>query len=86
LAGEPSEAYINAGVLALNDFYGPLLKAAPFRDRRLSDRTIQALVDGGVDSPERLLFMTPKQLQDIAGIGMAALAEINAYRSRFLPS
>jgi hypothetical protein len=58
---------------------------APFRYRGLSDRTIQALVDARIDSPERLLFKTPEQLRSIAGIGKAALAEITAYRARFLP-
>ena len=34
------------------------LAYAPFRDRGFSDRTINALVAGGIDAPERLLFLT----------------------------
>jgi len=55
----------------------------PFRQRGLSDRTIQALVDCSIDSPERLLFMTEKEIQSIPGIGKVSLAEIIAYRDRF---
>jgi hypothetical protein len=53
----------------------------PFRQRGLSDRTIQALVDCSIDSPERLLFMTEKEIQSIPGIGKA---EIIAYREKFI--
>jgi len=56
----------------------------PFRHRGLSDRTIQALVDCSIDSPERLLFMTEKEIQFIPGIGKMSMAEIILYRDRFI--
>ena len=62
-----------------------LLDHGPFQRRGLSHRTIDAIRASGIDTPERLLFMTPKQLQSIPGIGKAAMCEIEAYRSRFLP-
>jgi DNA-directed RNA polymerase alpha subunit len=56
----------------------------PFRQRGLSDRTIQALVDCSIDSPERLLFMTEKEIRLIPGIGKVSLVEIIAYREKFI--
>jgi DNA-directed RNA polymerase alpha subunit len=56
---------------------------SPFRHRGLSDRTIQALVDCSIDSPERLLFLTEKEIQSIPGIGKVSMAEIIAYRDKF---
>jgi DNA-directed RNA polymerase alpha subunit len=56
----------------------------PFRHRGLSDRTIQALVDCSIDSPERLLFMTEKEIQLIPGVGKVSMAEIVAYRVKFI--
>jgi hypothetical protein len=56
----------------------------PFRHRGLSGRTIQAPVDCSIDSPERLLFMTEKEIQSIPGIGKVSLAEIIAYRDKFI--
>jgi hypothetical protein len=68
----------------------PILAAAmesartePFQRRGLSHRTIQALIDHGVDLPERLLFMKNAELNAIRGIGKASLAEIAAYQARF---
>lgn len=52
----------------------------PFRNRGLSERTIDALLDCGIDAPERLLSMTPAQLSEIPGIGKASLGEIMRYR------
>ena len=56
----------------------------PFRQRGLSDRTIQALVDCSIDSPERLLFMTEKEIRLIPGIGKISLVEIIAYGEKFI--
>ena len=53
--------------------------------RNFSDRTVEALLKDGVDAPERLLFMCPDQLRTIPGVGKVSLAEIMAYRARFLP-
>ena len=60
---------------------GEFLARAPFRDRGLFDRTISALLAGGIDAPERLLF-TPEA--ELKRIGAASLAEIRRYRARFL--
>jgi DNA-directed RNA polymerase alpha subunit len=57
----------------------------PFEQRGLSARCADALVTHGIDAPERLLFMTEAELRAVPGIGKAAMAEIAAYRSRFLP-
>ena len=54
-----------------------------FENRGFSDRTVRALIDGAIDAPERLLFMTEDQLRSIPGIGNVFLAEILAYRARF---
>jgi hypothetical protein len=57
-------------------------KMARFRDRGLSNRTIEALVKHGIDTPERVLFMKEDQLRTIRGISMR---ELRAYRARFIP-
>ena len=54
-----------------------------FGKRGLSERTIQALADCAIDYPERLLFMTEKQIASIPGVGKVAAAEIRAYRTLF---
>jgi hypothetical protein len=56
-------------------------KMARFRDRGLSNRTIEALVKHGIDAPERVLFMKEDQLRTIRGISMR---ELRAYRARFI--
>ena len=55
-----------------------------FRDKGLSDRTVKALLDCGIDAPERLLFMTPDQLAVIRGVGKISLREIMLYREQFI--
>jgi hypothetical protein len=55
-----------------------------FQHRGLSDKTISALTDCAIDFPERLLFMTEKQISSIPGVGKVAISEIKAYRDRFL--
>jgi hypothetical protein len=61
-----------------------LSKTAPFQNRGLSDRTIQALINYGLDAPERVLFMTEAQLRTIPGVGTASKRELRAYRVRFI--
>jgi hypothetical protein len=56
-------------------------KMARFRERGLSNRTIEALVNHGIDTPERVLFMTEAQLRTIRG---ASMRELRAYRARFV--
>ena len=65
--------------------YSIVVATRPVECRGLSDHAVKALIDAGIDAPERLLFMTLAQLCDIPGVGKAALAEIMLYRSRFLP-
>jgi hypothetical protein len=54
-----------------------------FRGRGLSDRTIERLVESGMDAPERLLFMEERALEKIPGIGKPAMVEIKAYQQKF---
>ena len=61
------------------------LRMAVFGSRDISKRTIEALIDYGMDAPERVLFMTESQLSKIPGIGAVAMKELRAYRHRFLP-
>ena len=60
-----------------------VMRAINFRSRGLTDRTIQALLDHGIDFPEPLLFMEPPQLKKIPGIGKAGFNEIMRYREKF---
>ena len=55
--------------------------AANFKNKR----TISALIDHGLDSPEQLLFMSETDINAIPGIGKTALAEIMKYKTRHLP-
>ena len=59
--------------------------ARPFDHRGLTANIVRALVAVGIDYPERLLFMSKTELQNIPGIGKASLAKIELYRARFLP-
>lgn len=53
-------------------------------DRALSDRTIGALVDAGIDGLETLLSMDKQALKALPGIGRAAMREIDAFRAQHL--
>ena len=64
--------------------FGLLREEAPFNDRGFSVRTIRALMDYGMDSPERLLFTNLQELRRIPGVGKASLDEIRKYRNRFI--
>lgn len=55
-----------------------------FEHRGFSERTIRVLLDCGIDSPERLLFMTNAQLHAVPGLGRVSLGEIKRYRSQFI--
>lgn len=67
------------------DFAQEYLARLPFGNRGFSDRTINVLVAGGIDAPERLLFVTEAGLRQISGVGPTSLREIMRYRARFLP-
>jgi DNA-directed RNA polymerase alpha subunit len=81
---EPNELQLGASVKVRNAAANLILSTAPFRDRGLSQRTIQALVDCGIDAPERLLFMTEEQIKNVPGAGKTSLAEIRAYRAKYI--
>jgi DNA-directed RNA polymerase alpha subunit len=48
----------------------------PFQGRGLSERTIKALIQNGIDAPERFLFMNEPELFRLPGIGRTSLQEI----------
>ena len=54
-----------------------------FKNCGFSDRTIRALLAGGVATPERLPSMTPDQVRLIRGIGPALMKEVERYRAQF---
>ena len=56
---------------------------AMFTARGFSYSTIRALVVGGIDAPERLLFAPETELLAIPGIDESAAQEIAQYRARF---
>jgi hypothetical protein len=61
------------------------MRAINFCGRGLSDRTIQALLDHGIDFPKPLLFMEPSQFKKISGMGKAGFNQIMRYREKFTP-
>lgn len=64
--------------------FEPIRAAALFKERGFAQRTIEALVARGIDSPERLLFMAEDQIKKIHGVGKASMREITTYRARYL--
>jgi hypothetical protein len=56
---------------------------ALFTARGFSHSTIKALVLGGIDAPERLLFADEAELLSIARLDEGALEEIVRYRAQF---
>jgi hypothetical protein len=72
-------AAIKAAVASAND----IIESVAFRDRGLSNPTVRALLDYGIDAPERLLFMTDAQLRKIRAVGVVSMQEILRYRARF---
>jgi hypothetical protein len=78
----------NRSMVALRSLHqgaSHIQEASSFAHRGLSKRTVEALVAYGIDTPERLLFMTEASLMSIPGIGKASLSEIKRYRARVLP-
>jgi len=59
-----------------------IAEPAAFRDKGLSRRTIQVLVNRGI-TPERLLSMSESQLRALPAIGEVAMQEIRRFRARF---
>jgi hypothetical protein len=56
---------------------------ALFTARGFGHSTIKALVLGGIDAPERLLFADEADLRSIPGVDEVALEEIARYRFEF---
>ena len=54
-----------------------------FANCGFSGQTIRALLVAGIDSPERLLSMTPNQIRLIPGIGPILMKEVERYRAQF---
>ena len=74
----------NSNLSALEIDVGALFRAgALFTARGFSHSTIKALVLGGIDAPERLLFADEAELLSIAGLDEGALEEIARYRAQF---
>jgi len=61
-----------------------ILRGQKFEGRGFSKRTVDALLAYGINAPERLLFMTETELQNIPDIGAASLGEILRYRKQHL--
>jgi hypothetical protein len=61
-------------------------KRTMFYGRQFSDRTVEALIDAGIDAPENLLFMGDKEIASLKGIGSPKLKEIEAYRAAYKPA
>ena len=61
-----------------------MLERSAFSGRGFRDRTVEALVAFGIYEPERLLFMSERQIKAIPGVGKTSMAEISAYRKRLL--
>jgi hypothetical protein len=55
-----------------------------FGDRGLSGMTIHKLIAAGVDSPERLLFLSSVDVGKLKDIDPVLHREIDAYRARFV--
>lgn len=74
---ERKQAAIQAAVLSAAK---AIAEPAAFRDQGLSSRTIHALVNCGIDTPERLRSITEAQLRAIPAIGKVSMQEILRYR------
>jgi len=61
-----------------------IIRGQKFEGRGFSKQTVDALLAHGISAPERLLFMTETELQNISGIGASSLAEILRYRKQHL--
>jgi DNA-directed RNA polymerase alpha subunit len=55
----------------------------PYFNTGLTLRTARALLASRIDTPERLLFMTDRQLSLIPLVGKVSMQEIMNYRARF---
>lgn len=55
-----------------------------FADRGFSTETIKTLIAHDMRLPEELLLMTGDEAERIPGLGKTGLAEVQAYRKRFL--
>lgn len=60
------------------------LERIAFTGRGLSKRTVDAVIEGGISQPERLLFMSEDDISRIPGIGLKGVSEVMAYKRRFM--
>jgi len=70
-------------VMGLTEGLSESLHLARFEHRGLSDRTIVALVQAGLDAPERLLFMSRSSIRRLKGIGDVSSREIAEYQRQY---
>jgi hypothetical protein len=54
-----------------------------FADCGFTDRTIRALLAGGIATPEQLFSMTPDQIRLIPGVGAVLMKEVERNRAQF---
>lgn len=57
----------------------------PWNDRGFSERSIDALLGAGYRYPEELLFADRSVVVKAQGVGKAVMAEVDAYRAKFIP-
>ena len=72
-----------AGPEVANRWVDQFKARVPFKAHGFSDRTAKALLEYGVDGPERLLLMDPRVIRCIPGVGDFCMKEIELYRARF---
>lgn len=78
---DPEQA--KAFVRVMKRFASDTMWINRYKDRGFTDRTVKALIDCGIDFPERLLKMSLKEIGGAPGIGKAAIEEIRKYKQTF---
>jgi hypothetical protein len=72
---------MHKGQALMKAVHDRLCQRMMFEGRGLSKQTVEALLDAGIDMPERLLFMDAKAISSLQGVGTTKLKEIEAYRA-----
>ena len=81
---EPTESERRAMLRFKRELAQQTFERYQFRGRGLSYETIEAIVACGIYEPERLLFMTERQISVIPGMDTTSMSEIVRYRQKFL--
>jgi hypothetical protein len=81
---EPTDSERRAALRFKRELAQQTFERYQFRGRGRSYETIEAIVACGIYEPERLLFMTARQIAEIPGIGKTSMSEIVKYRQKFL--